>query len=110
MGVVLVIHLVVAYIVLLLALTIGWVQKGRRVMDAALGLQIVLGIILAATMRPPPIVFAHILVALGAMAAYIFGKRIADRGPSRVPMLMSALGLVLVLGAIWLGLHMVGKA
>lgn len=108
MGVVLEIHLVIAYLVLLLALTIGWIQRGRRMMDAVLGLQMLLGVIVAVTLRPPPIVSAHILLALGAMAAYMVGKRVADRGPSHIPLLMSALGLLLVVSTIWLGLRMVG--
>lgn len=108
MGVVLEIHLVVAYLVLLLALTIGWVQMGRRVMVGVIGLQVLLGAILAATLRPPPAVFGHILLGLFAMGAYIVGSRIARRGASQLPLLMSALGLLFVLSAMWLGLRMAG--
>lgn len=108
MGVVLEIHLVVAYLVLLLALTIGWVQMGRRIMVGVTGVQVLLGAILAATLRPPPSVFGHIVLGLCAMGAYIVGSRMGRRGTSQIPLLMSALGLLFVLAAIWLGLRMVG--
>ena len=110
MGAILEVHLVVAYLVAILAVTIGWVQMGRRVMVGVVGLQVLLGAILAATTRPPPIVFGHIILGLCAMGAYIVGKRIADRGPSSLPVLFSGLGLALIVFAMWLGLRMAGTA
>ncbi|MGZ3497514.1 MAG: hypothetical protein ACXWNK_13810 [Vulcanimicrobiaceae bacterium] len=112
MNIVLEIHLVVAFLVLLLALFIGWVQNGRRVMVAVLGLQVLIGLIAAGMLGAshvalPPAVWSHILGGLLAMFAYIFARRIADRGKGGIALALSAVGLLLILSTILLGLHLV---
>lgn len=112
MTIVLEIHLVVAFLALLLALFIGWVDNGRRVMAAVLGLQVLIGLIVAGMLGAshvplPPEVWSHILGGLLAMFAYIFARRIAGRGKGGIALALSAVGLLLILSTIWLGLHMV---
>jgi uncharacterized membrane protein YccC len=108
------IHLVVAYLVLLLAVFVGWTQMGRRVMTAVIGLQVLIGIVVAgmlgASHQPlPPEVWSHIVGALLAMFAYIFARRVADRGSKGGAIALSAFGLIVIAGTILLGFHMVGR-
>jgi hypothetical protein len=104
------VHLGVAFLVVLLAVVIGWVQLGRRVMVAILGLQVLIGAVVAAFIRPPVLVVWHILAALLAMGAYIAARRIGEKERG-VPAAgaFSALGLLLIGATIWLGWKMVGR-
>ncbi len=106
------VHLGVAFLVLLGAVAFGWVQLGRRVMVALIGLQVLVGLIYAGTLgkATPPAVLGHIVVALAAMAAYIVGRRLGERSRGPLwPMLLSAIGLLLVLLAAYMGLRMHGR-
>jgi hypothetical protein len=103
-------HLGVAYLVLLLALFLGWVPMGRRVMVGVIGLQVVLGIAVAAVFRPPAIVIGHIVLGLLAMGAYIAARRFGERRPAGAfPAIFSAAGIVLIVVTIMLGFKMVGR-
>ena len=109
------VHLVVAFLVLLCAIILGWVQTGRRVMAAIIGLQVLIGIVYAAMLGPAlqsvgPRIAEHILGAFLAMGAYIIGRRLGANANSRVvPILLSALGLLLALCTAYLGLKMHGR-
>nr|MDQ2664273.1 hypothetical protein [Candidatus Eremiobacteraeota bacterium] len=95
MNVLLEAHLGIAYLVLLLALFLGWVPMGRRVMVGVIGLQVVIGIILAATLRPPAVVLGHIVLALLAMGAYVAARRASERvGSNALPIALSAAGVI----------------
>jgi uncharacterized protein YacL len=114
LSIVLEIHLVIAYLVLLLAIFVGWVPMGRRVMVGIIGLQVVVGLIVAgmwgASHRPlPPEIIAHILGAIAAMLAYVFARRFGDRGNKNAALILSAVGLLVIVGTIWLGFHMAGR-
>ena len=88
---------------------------GRRVMNAVVGLQVLVGLIVAGLMGAalgPQMasVGLHLLCGAGALVAYIFARRLGDRpGGARTGMMLGALGLVFILIGFYLGLHMVGK-
>lgn len=114
MGIILEIHLYVAFLIVLLAVLVGWVQMGRRTLVGVIGLQVLVGVAVAGVaganhLALPPQLWAHVLGALLAMFAYIIGRRLVERQPSQVAVgwLVSAAGLVLVLLTAWLGYHMV---
>lgn len=113
MNAILEIHLGFAFFVFLLALFIGWVQLGRRTLVVVIGLQILIGAIVAAiagaTRRPlPGTLWVHIAGALLALAAYVVSRRMLDRNPAlRIPALaISLLGLIFVIFTIWYGSHL----
>lgn len=103
-------HLGIAYLVLLLALFLGWVPMGRRVMVAVIGLQVAVGIVVAALFHPSSIVIGHIVLAFIAMGAYIAAKRFGERTPAGAyPAIFSAIGVASIVLAIVLGFKMVGR-
>lgn len=113
MNIILEIHLGFAFFVFLLALFIGWVQLGRRVVVTVIGIQILLGIAVAAFagmshLPLPGMIWLHIVAALLALGAYIAGRRMLDRSPQTlVPaLILSFLGLVLIAFTIWYGSHL----
>ena len=96
-------HFAFAFAVMLCALFMGWIQLGRRVMSAVLGIQVALGIAVAAWdgvlhVPLPPRIWIHVASGLLAMAAYIAGRRLIDRDPSAVATgyALSFVGLALV--------------
>jgi hypothetical protein len=109
------IHWSVAFLILLSALLLGWVQLGRRVMVALIGLQVLIGIVYAAVLGAAlatkgAILGVHIVGALLAMAAYMVGRRLGERGGSRfVPLALSAVGLIVLFATAYLGLKMYGR-
>lgn len=103
------IHLGFAFLVLLCALLLGWVQLGRRVMIALVGVQFLIGMIYAALLgkATPPDVLWHVLGAVLATVAYVAGRRLGDRSTSpAVPIALSLLGLLLLIGTAYVGVHM----
>jgi hypothetical protein len=109
---VLTIHLVVAYIVALFALFIGWVPLGRRVMAAIIGIQVAIGIVAAGIagashLTLPNTIVVHIVLALAAMGFYIAARRIGERPGSANALILSALGFLAVIATIYVGLRMV---
>lgn len=112
MSTVLTIHLVVAYIVALFALFIGWVPLGRRVMVAIIGIQVAVGIVAAGIagashLALPNTIALHIVLALVAMGFYIAARRIGERAGSANALILSALGFLAVIATIFIGLRMV---
>jgi|GEM_PF-2169947 hypothetical protein len=112
MSVVLETHLVVAFLAALCAVIFSWTANGRRVVNAVVGLQFLIGLVLAATMgayhiQLPPAVWLHLLIALAALAAYGIAIRAGKQagGASRA-LIFSIVGLVLVVLNIATGLHL----
>jgi len=109
------IHWVFAFLVLLAAVTMGWVQLGQRLMVALIGIQVLIGIVYAAMLGTALAgagarIGEHILGALLAMGAYIVARRASTRVPSRpVQLGLAAAGLLLLIGTAYLGLKMSGK-
>ncbi len=110
MSIALEVHFGFAFLVFLLALFIGWVQMGRRVMVAVIGIQLLIGIIIsvwagAVHLRLPATLWVHIVGALIAMVAYIAGRRLYDRAPTRAlpALVMSLVGFIFVILTIWYG-------
>lgn len=113
MNIALEVHLGFAFFVFLLALLVGWVQMGRRVMAAVIGIQVLIGVVISAwagmTHVPlPATLWVHIAGALLAMFAYIAGRRLYDRSPHyRVQaVLLSVLGFVFIVLTIAYGLRL----
>lgn len=113
MSIALEVHLGFAFFVVLTGLFVGWVQMGRRVMAAIIGIQILIGLIVAAWagMVHFPLhaaIWLHIVAALVAMFAYIAGRRLFDRAPQNAlpPIAMSLLGFIVLLVTAWLGLRL----
>jgi hypothetical protein len=109
------IHWVFAFLVLLTAVTMGWVQIGQRVMVTVIGIQVLIGIVYAVMLGSAMSglgarVGEHIAGALLAMGAYIVARRVGARGASRpVQLLVAAVGLLLLIGTAYLGLKMHGR-
>ena len=109
------IHWVFAFLVLLTAVTMGWVQLGQRVMVTLIGIQVLIGIVYAAMLGAAlasagALIGEHILGALLAMGAYIVARRSSPGGASRpVQFVLAAAGLLLLVGTAYLGLKMSGK-
>ncbi len=109
------IHWIFAFLVLLCAVTMGWMQVGQRVMVAVISIQVLIGVVYAGVLGAGIAgmgmrVGEHILGALLAMGAYIAARRLGERGASRATVLsLAALGLVLLVGTAYLGLKMHGR-
>lgn len=117
MSIALEVHLGFAFFVFLSALFIGWVQMGRRVMVTVIGIQVLIGIVVAAwagiaRIPLPATLWVHIVAALVAMAAYIIGRRLYDRSAQygMQSIGMSLLGFIFILLTIAYGLHLVYPA
>jgi hypothetical protein len=109
------IHLAFAFLVVLCAVVFSWNQLGRRVMSVVVGLQVLIGLAVAAVIgaqhQPvPPSLWLHVLLAIVILACYgmalRFGKRAGGGGAA---LLLSVLGLVVILGDVYLGWHMAGR-
>jgi hypothetical protein len=106
---VLTIHLVLAFLAALCAVVFSWTSNGRRVVNAVVALQFLVGLVLVAVMGASheaisPQVWLHLLVALAALAAYGMAMRFGRRaGGARVALLFSVVGIVLIVLNIVLG-------
>lgn len=113
MTIALEVHFGFAFFVLLAALLVGWVQMGRRVMSGFIGIQVLIGVVVAAWFGArhvplPSVLWIHVLAALLAMFAYIIGRRMYDRTHKALPAIgMSLLGLCLLIVAAAYGVRMV---
>lgn len=109
------IHWSFAFLLILCAALLGWVQLGRRLMVALFGIQFVIGVVYLGMLGAGVAalggrLWLHILGWLLAMSAYIVGRRLGEGTRNRtVPIVLSALGLVLLLLTGYLGLMMHGR-
>ncbi len=108
------IHLVLAFLSALCAVIFSWTPNGRRVVNAVVALQFVMGLVVAGVMGAnhevlPPAVWLHLLVAVLILGAYGMAMRFGKRaGGARPALYLSILGLVLIVVNIWLGAHVAG--
>lgn len=116
MGILLEIHYVVAFLLVLCAIVFSWSALGRRVVNVVAGLQLLLGIAVAAVMgasrmQLPQTVWLHILGAIVIVVLYGAAARLSSRaGGAKAALICSILGLIFVLATFYLGMHMAGKA
>ncbi len=109
MSVVLEIHLVLAFLVALCAVVFSWTPNGRRVVNAVVALQFVVGLVVAAVMGArhmtiPPAVWLHLLIALGVLACYGTAVRAGKRaGGATLALTLSVIGIGLILINIVIG-------
>jgi len=109
------IHWIFAFLVLLCAVTMGWMRVGQRVMMTVIGIQVLIGIVFAAMLGAGlaavgPRIAEHIAGALLAMGAYMAARRLGAKGASRgLVLLLAAIGLLLLIGTAYLGLKMHGR-
>ncbi|HTZ55562.1 MAG TPA: hypothetical protein VMB20_10910 [Candidatus Acidoferrum sp.] len=114
MHVVVEIHLVLAFLSALCALIFSWTPNGRRVVNAVVALQFLMGLVVAGVLGAnheplPPTVWLHLLIAMAILACYGVAMRLGKRaGGARPALLLSICGLVLILVNIWLGVRVAG--
>ncbi len=114
MSTLLEIHEVVAFLAALCAIIFSWNVMGRRVVNAVVALQFLLGLAVAAVMGAqhlamPALLWLHVLLGLAILAAYGLAMRFGKRaGGASSTLALSVAGLALVLVNIYLGLHMAG--
>jgi hypothetical protein len=107
-------HFVVAFLVAICALAFSWNSRGRRVMNVVLGVQTLLGIVVAGlhvvSHEPlPPSVWWHVGAALVALAAYGTARRLGDRpNGAAAATALSLLGIVAVAASMVLGVRVAG--
>jgi hypothetical protein len=112
LSVLLTTHWVVAFLLGLCALIFSWNSGGRRVVNAVAGLQLLIGIVLAAYVGINHIpfqamIYAHIVGALVIMACYGMAMREGKRaGGGTRALVLSILGLIFVVLNILGGLMM----
>lgn len=107
-------HFGFAFFVFLMGLLIGWVQLGRRVVVTVIGIQILLGVIVAGIagaqhLSLPATLWIHIVGALLAMGFYIVARRLVDRNPEQYRLIgwgLSLIGLIFIVFTIWYGSSM----
>jgi hypothetical protein len=115
MSILATIHFVLAFLVLLCALVFSWDSRGRRVMNAVLGLQVLCGLIYATAFvmqhaALPSTVWAHVAGSVAALLAYGFARRLGDRpGGAPTGLALSIAGLLCVSATIYLGFHLAGQ-
>jgi hypothetical protein len=114
MSILATVHFVLAFLVLLCALVFSWNSRGRRVMNAVLGLQVASGFVYAApllrTGSLSPMVWTHVAGAFLALLAYGFARRLGDRpGGAPLGLGFSIAGLLCVCATVYLGFHMAGQ-
>jgi hypothetical protein len=109
MPVIVEIHLVLAFLSALCGVIFSWTPNGRRVVNAVVALQFVVGLVVAGVMAAthvplPSLVWLHLLVAIAIMACYGMAIRTGKRaGGLRPSMYLALLGLVLIIVNIALG-------
>jgi hypothetical protein len=108
------IHFGLAFLVALCALIFSWNSLGRRVMNVVLGIQVVVGFVVAGIMGAnhvelPSLAIVHLAGGLIALGFYGAARPIGDRpGKAGVGLVLSILGLLTVAFTLYLGLKMGG--
>jgi hypothetical protein len=106
---VLTIHLVLAFLAALCAIVFSWTANGRRVVNAVVALQFLVGLVLAAIMGAshqtiPPQVWLHLLVGVLILASYGMAMRFGKRaGGATLALVFSLVGIALIVLNIVLG-------
>jgi hypothetical protein len=108
------VHLGMTFFVFLLAVFIGWVQLGRAVLIVVLGIQILIGAVIAAWAIAshtaiPATGWLHVCAGSVALGAYLLGHRMVARDERRyriVGWLASLCGLALIVLAAWYGVSL----
>jgi hypothetical protein len=106
------IHLVLAFLVALCALVFSWTPNGRRVVNAVVALQFLVGLVVAAVMGVshlpiPPVVWLHLLVGLAILGCYGMAMRAGRRaGGATLALTLSLGGIVLIVINIIIGWRM----
>jgi hypothetical protein len=115
MNVIVEIHFVLAFLAALCALVFSWTALGRRVVNAVVGLQFLMGLIVAAVKGAnhvplPPQTWLHLAIAALVLAAYGMAIAAGRRagGASRA-MIFSIVGLVLLLLNVWIGMNVMER-
>jgi quinol-cytochrome oxidoreductase complex cytochrome b subunit len=115
MSVIVEIHFVLAFLAALCALVFSWTALGRRVVNAVVGLQFLMGLIVAGVLGAnheplPPQTWLHLAIAVLVLGAYGMAIRAGRRagGASRA-MIFSIAGLVLLLLNVWIGMNVAGR-
>ena len=108
MNSVLVVHLVLGIVVALSAALFVWRKSGRRITLYLLTVQIFIGIyLLSQGLRVRP---EHYTLAFVAFVGYMVANGMGRKpGTERNVMIVTGVSTVLVLVALFLGLHAVGK-
>lgn len=115
MSVIIEIHLVLAFLAALCAVVFSWTALGRRVVNAVVALQFIMGLIVAGTLGAnhvplPPQVWLHLVIALVVLACYGMAIGASRRaGGATRALVFSIAGLVLLLLNIWIGLQVAGR-
>jgi hypothetical protein len=101
--------LVLAFLAALCAVVFSWTSNGRRVVNAVVVLQFLVGLVLVAFMGAshqsiPPQVWLHLLVALLILAAYGMAMRFGRQaGGKRIALAFSVAGIALIILNIVMG-------
>jgi hypothetical protein len=115
MQIALEIHLGVAFLAALCAVVFSWNDLGRRVVNAVVGLQVLIGLAVAGVMGTqhvpmPPAIGIHVVVGIFILACYgvasRFGRRPGRRGAA---VLISIIGAIGIFYNLYLGWHMAGR-
>jgi hypothetical protein len=112
MSVVLEIHLVLAFLVALCAVVFSWTPNGRRVVNAVVALQFLMGLVVAAVMGAshipiPPAVWLHLLIAIAILGCYGMAMRAGRRaGGATLALTLSLVGIALIVINIVIGWRM----
>ncbi|HEY5341886.1 MAG TPA: hypothetical protein VIK27_12730 [Candidatus Aquilonibacter sp.] len=115
MEIILEIHLVLAFLAALCAIVFSWNAMGRRVVNAVVALQFLMGLVVAAALgadhQPmPPMLWFHLFIGILVLAAYGMAMRAGRQASgSSTALAYSVVGLVLLFLNVYLGWHMAGR-
>ena len=105
------VHFLVAFLVGLCALVFSWNTLGRRVMNVVLGLQVLIGLVVAGMHfatheKLEPQAGPHIALAFLGALFYGIAAGAGRRGRSGPALILSILGLLTVFATIYYGFQM----
>lgn len=114
MQAVLEIHLAVGFLVVLCALIFSWNALGTRVMNAVVGLQFLIGIVLAALLGAAVrslggAFMLHAAFAVIAVGAYGMSMGLRRKRGAKPALVASVIGFAAAIAAFAVGLHLGGR-